>query len=543
MTMLQLGSNNYKCLFFMPDVNDSEKNAIRSLVMLNYPGLLENGVVEYQELYNNRHRRAGGFSKDIACEIIQRYNAVHEGKSEDRSIRIDNIKDWNTNPNSIIQHIKDDPNVSTTNLDYDIPELGHTGPYQLVYTPYPKTDWNVKDKQEYYDFAKKIHTSNESTNSGTKYIVAPWRHDDNDPNEPMSKWNLLLNQSVATMAVNSNPDTINMRIVLPSNYKEILASTPFNNADKQRMRAILILKYQNNKGQDNNLKESGFIPLFVFHWGKFEKTDAPISNRKTESHTLWNYRGLMVDWGDWSKRMTITFYELRDVMAHLAATKEEDKWYMYKYEDKTNKSSLIHLFVSKTQIEHHNLIPQCFVWTALKKGIELSNKKNDCTYEGNNLDFDRIGNVDLLLKRELLDIKPEKIHDIPISSFEDVIPESEIFPSNPTNVLPERNTGLYNPPNYRCPSYIFGIYGLKKTCDNDANTNKATAYGNWKTNGFLGNSGFHPLELLKIAVDKSGIVTEEDKKRAGGSTNGSSWLGIGLGVCSLIGMAVLGSIR
>jgi hypothetical protein len=84
---------------------------------------------------------------------------------------------------------------------------------KLVYTPYPKRDWGLNDKKEYFNFSKQIEMCNREDNPKTKYIVAPWRHNDNDPNEPMSKWNLLLNQSIATIDVNNNPSTINMRIV------------------------------------------------------------------------------------------------------------------------------------------------------------------------------------------------------------------------------------------------------------------------------------------------------------------------------------------
>jgi hypothetical protein len=447
--------NRNKRLFFMHGVNEEEKNAIRYLVQINYPGLLDNGYVEWETLHNNRHRRAGGFATNIAEEIVKQYNNIHESKkNEKRCIRIDNMGEWNTNPGSIIQHIKNDVEIKKTDIHCYIPEVQELfGDHQLVYTPYPKTDWELKYKQEYFSFSKNIEECNVNNNSNPKYIVAPWRHNDNDPNEPMSKWNLLLNQSIATIAVNSKPDTINMRIVLPDNYVDILASTPFNNANHQKMRAVLLLKYVNNNECEDRLPESGFIPLFVFHWGEFANTNAPISNRKTESHTLWNYRALMVDWGDWSKRMTITFYELRDVMAHLASKDENEKWYMYKYNNNNNQnnepsSSLIHLFVSKNKLEHANLEQQCFDWTEGKKGIKLTNEQH-CKYEGDDDDFKRIGDIKELLKRELLDQKPDTLYKISESKFEGNISEKYL----------KQESLTYISPNVRCPSYIFGIYG------------------------------------------------------------------------------------
>lgn len=531
--------NRNKRLFFIHGVNEEEKNAIRYLVQINYPGLLDNGYVEWETLHNNRHRRAGGFATNIAEEIVEQYNKIHEfKKNEERCIRINNMGQWNTNPGSIIQHITNDVEIKKTDIHFDIPEVQELfGEHQLVYTPYPKTDWELKYKQEYFSFSKNIEKCNANNNSKTKYIVAPWRHNDNDPNEPMSKWNLLLNQSIATIAVNSNPDTINMRIVLPDNYVDILASTPFNNANHQKMRAVLLLKYVNNNECEDRLPESGFIPLFVFHWGEFANTNAPISNRKTESHTLWNYRALMVDWGDWSKRMTITFYELRDVMAHLASKEENEKWYMYKYNNNQNNepsSSLIHLFVSKNKLEHANLEQQCFDWTEGKKGIKLTNEQ-DCKYEGDDSDFKRIGDIKELLKRELLDQKPDTLYKISESKFEGNISKKYL----------EQESLTYISPNVRCPSYIFGIYGLKKNNTvSDRSTHQASAYGNWKKNGFYKEYGFHPLEILKTVVDISDIVPEEEKKNyAGGSTIVSSWIGIGFGVCSLFAMAILGSIK
>ncbi len=70
-------SNQNQRLFYLPGVEENEKNAIRHLVQINYPGLLDKGFVECKALHNNRHRRAGGFIKNIAKDVVERHNMIH----------------------------------------------------------------------------------------------------------------------------------------------------------------------------------------------------------------------------------------------------------------------------------------------------------------------------------------------------------------------------------------------------------------------------------------------------------------------------------
>jgi hypothetical protein len=536
-----------KVLFFMPDVELDEKNAIRHLVKLNYPGLLEHGFVKWSDLDSARRRRGGGFTHDISKQIVGKYNEIYINRSlETRQLNPNNMNEWESNPDNIIRNIKDDSKIQIDDK-YIIPEVdAFLGRNQLVYTPFPKTDWKDTYKQEYMNFTTAIKKNNMDNSKITKYIVNPWRHEDNDNKDPMSQWNLLINQSVANIAVNSDPKKINMRIVLPCNYSEILTRATFNNAENQHLRAILLLKFTNNETRKDKLHTSGFIPLFVFHYGKFETNSNPISNRKHESHTLWNYRSDMVDWGDFSKRKTITYYELRDVMAHLAAKTQEEKWYMYKYDSKANeKSSLIHLFISKNPKEHINLIPYCINWSNDQKGIEIQKKniintrEDRCVYDGSTEDFERIGDVNDLIERELLNINHSHIPNNDVSHYEENL-ESTIF-SDIENLRTNNGSNTFIPAHRRVPSYCFGIYGEVselRICTN----HMPTAYSEWIVKDFVKIHKFHPLELLRTVVDKSEIITEEDKTRyiSGGFPNGSaSWVGVGLGVCSLIAMAFL----
>lgn len=440
-----------RVLFFPNGTTDEDKKIIRLLVRKNYPGLLENGYVTWKSLDEARFRRAGGFTKNVAQSIVDLYNEKVLTKKFDKG----NMKEWPSNVHEILRWIGEDPSLDVS----DIPEPPPDGSKQLVYTPFPKHGWDEQSKKAYQMMVNAMKTQG-------NYIVNPWRHEENKEHERLSRWNLLLNQSVGTIAVNSNKDTANLRIVVPQDFTMTMKTQASKDITLQ---AIILLRYKDEDGhmedtqsdpcrQPPNMNKNGFIPLFVFtfntSFGSADQNTDKTQKRK-ESYFIFNYMGNAVDWGDYSKRKSYTYYELRDVMAHLASADPEHKWYMFEVSERG--APLRHFLVTKNKDLHDISKRVCINWYEEKKSLKFESSKGDCEYEGMDNDFMRFTDFSAfatedaltkMLKREDL-ITDTTTYDVDSSNFE-INYDISKQPESPTYIGPRERV---------VPS-SFGIYGV-----------------------------------------------------------------------------------
>ena len=512
-----------KLLFFMQDTPE-ENNRIRGLVRENYPGLLEKGYVTWRQLDYRRYRRAGGFSLEFAQSVVANHN---DNVNEQNRIQINNMESWNTNYDGILRAI---PDVKVTNNNYEIPTHEHDGDRQLVYTNWPKPTSGKEVKEEYVNMVN-LMGSIESQSGVLKYINTPWHHEDNDPEIPMSGWNLVLNQSVANIAVNSNPDKFNLRIVVPDDIEKYLSRSKFY---KGELRAVLLLRYHD---EDNyiqtmpkdrlppNVKPKGFVPLFIY------------SNGGT--YSVYNYRGDQVEWGDFSKRRSYFYYELRDVMAHLANPNEDERWYMYEL-PKGENSVLKHYIVGKKYLGNENR--KCITWKPDSLGIVEYHK--NCMYEGSDMDMKRAGesleeSLELYMERNKLEgpVQP----DTKENEYEVVFNVANLD-LNTCAVKHGDNPPPFKPPNKTMAPRNLGIYAESHDDRNNKINHLTSAWATW--NEIIGKND-NPLKALSCIMEEykkeNTWIDEENTpiEYRGGASFFTGLLGISLVVMgSLFGSAL-----
>lgn len=459
-----------KLLYF---TDNSHKETVRTLVRKNYPGLLENGFVTWEQLDSRRYRRAGGFSLEFAKKVVQLYNE----KVDKFKLTTENMNEWQTDIDFSTRKIGNEVEKE----DYQIPSHELDGERQLLYASFPKDTSDPKVKQEFVDMACAMKRTN-------KYIVSPWRHPENDPRDPMTRWNLLLNQSMANIAVNSNPETFNLRIVVPENFEETLTRASIYEGMTSTLVAVLLLRYHDVDGyigsmpKDRlppNVKPTGFIPLFIYH-GR-------------DNYRIYNYRGDQVEWGDFSKRKTYFYYELRDIMAHLS--NENERWYMYQL---PTDGVLRHYIIGKKKLEDETN-RKCITWTRDSKSITISDFDNSCSYDGDSGDFKRYGE--------------EMGEELQLNLLRnDLIPKSDVDTSESEYEADYDDPGKFVSCGVMVRPMNFGIYGEKR--EGKTHNHLNTAYENWDKIFKERN----PLRVLSCIADQesSWILGENDFISGGG---------------------------
>lgn len=493
--MIETGGET-KLLFFLPSATPEDKKTIRALVHKSYPGLLEEGSVPWSDLDFNRYRRGGGFTTEFAMKVIEKYNS----SVDSFQLKNDNMESWPTNFDNITSALPPEQMAVSGSCEETVPEVPAkmAGDRELVYLPFPKKSWSPEMKRAFVSVAECM------AKTPGKFIVSPWQHAENDADVPTSRWNLLLNQSMANLAVNVDPNKFQLRIILPKDISGVLHKASMDPESKADLRAVLLLRFHDDDG--NQLDEErqapgnskdGFVPLFVFVYPEGETRKGATLQKRHEKFRLYNYRGDEVEWGDFSKRKTITYYELRDVMTHLASDNIHELWYMYRIYH--NSAFLDHYVVGKVVVGPgcRDLNPVCIVWDDDNDTIKIEDKgaSSKCAYEGSHQDFKRIGDEDLenqvmiAMEREDVLYNP----DVYLSDIwaEPTDYEVDIDDNEPA---PKR----YQPPNAICKPGNFGIYGMvsgNRICTSHLNR----AWRKWENKRMP-----NPLRVLSVAVRQAG---------------------------------------
>eukprot|EP00873_Tetraselmis_striata_P027066 jgi/Tetstr1/447330/TSEL_034767.t1 len=466
--------------------------------MKNYPGLLRRGFVDWSVLDENRHRRGGGFSLDFSRRVVDLFN--QHVADPGTALTPENLMGMSGNAAEITGMVECDDIDS----DYDIPEPVAADKSQVVYTPFPRVWWDTETIKAYCKMVKKMQEG------PGRYIVDPWNNGKFDAYMPMARWNLLLNQTATNIIVNSADDKhFSLRLVLPPEEEtaEILKSAKIRAGVS--LKAVLLLRYKASPADldacdDTHRRlppgriQENFFPLFVTQkqtGNAARSTDGDHTVKRYETYRLYNYAGNEVEWGDFSKRRPITYYEMRDIMSHLAAVlpdNEAEKWYMY---------------------------------------------EGDCTYDGASTDFfrfkDELGleeSVRASLQRE----------DLPNPrDTGDGVDKTES--KHEMQLLAPESGPSYVPPSQLCRPELFGVYGTE--CPERVCRTNHLVQAFRSLSRPDPESGKEMLSYLGLAHDNAGQWVSDLRSSTfeyGGGTTGSgaaNWWGVVAGIGLVVATA------
>jgi hypothetical protein len=347
-----------KPLYFMPSAPDADRLEVATLVQKYYRGLLERGEMSWADIHASRSRRAGGMDPETAATVIEGFNLkLPPSVREERWLSVDNMRAWPSNKVVFDQKAKDEGDGGDAAELRPIPSPPPPDDRQLVFGIWGK-------EVARFDFTD-------------QYIVGPWGEPTSEDGLDTS-YNILLNIAMATLAVGGDSTEYPLRFMLPGGdaLGPALNRTQYTYSEKDELVAVLLLKFDatGSKVYDRPPHvDRGFVPLFVFKMPHWSRTQDPLLRlqRTFENFKLLNYRGDLVDWGDYSKRKKVTYYELRDTMAHLTAH-APNPWTMLRVEE-TVGAVREHYLVRKTlgdaaeadklrREAARGLLPVCVQW-------------------------------------------------------------------------------------------------------------------------------------------------------------------------------------
>ena len=502
---------------FTKCATDHDREKIKELVNFNYPGLMTHGRMDWDAIRQVRHKIAGGVSLDESVEILKKFNqhAQHQYDTDNPSWWPSNtelIRKWNTTSTGVIA----EPTENTGR--------------QAVFGP-----WDMMKEQ--FDIEP------------WKFFVLDMRRESEHPN---AMYNVLLNIAMSTVLVGKNREcTYPLRFLLPKGWEDKLTTKKYDMSPKSILCAVVLVHYyaspeylqSEGYGVPDRNPES-FVPLFVYKEGKDPPMDDMHISKLYSVYSLVDIRGKRVDWGSHTDRMRITYYELRNVMAHLfAGTKVERRtgcWTMLRIDktcegDSKTEQYLVRKRHEDEEDEREAVAKEAtqgltavfidwrsghsFHWSGKVRGSGIiikpragtkTNRPNeDCVYEGAPEDMDRFGNHD---ERTQLD----RMHGTAYFTQDERTQLDRMhgtaYFSNPSGAEPmqtESDSRLIDegldgvdgsstfelPPDPAVMDSMMGKFSRRG--DERSEVKYASILESWKT---LSTEQMHPLNLLKAVV-------------------------------------------
>jgi hypothetical protein len=543
-------------LFWVAGTSDKVKSEIRSHIKYYYPGLLENGVFPWETLDRRRHRRFGGVPQDIVNYIQEEYN---NAVNDEHKLNAENFANWPRKLSMVFSCLRSpvpvhtvgnvpavDGNLETQWARWDIPGAGG---HQLVYTSFPKASWDGRLLQAFESVRRNLDEG--------KHIVNPWNNPSNQNNVPRSRWNPVLNHSVGNIAMqaNSQKHPYPLRLIVPRDPELLKSITVRSGIHETRMFdvcAVLLLRYIGGHNTETPsrraTRDESFVPLFIVLPRSGQSTLSPEAStgfqKSHEKYRLFNYRGDSVEWGDFSKRKTQNYYEIRETMAHLATPDPKQRWVALTpvFEKEMPESVLQHLLIRrytgneaaesvKLAEEQRNCLERvCIVWNETNDGLKVSpwTESTPCRYEGSGADFD--GRKDWAdFELESLFIPYDLDNMTRRSDYEEDLYSPEAFV--PSMRAPNTVS--------RPPLWAFGLYtDLIPSCSDEGEGNEEsvertvithissamTQWNKWVVNNADKNP-VHPYKYLTKAIEQAKwpvMTCETDHTLRGGDGAGDS---------------------
>ena len=485
---------------FTKCATDHDREKIKELVNFNYPGLMTHGRMDWDAIRQVRHKIAGGVSLDESVEILKKFNqhAQHQYDTDNPSWWPSNtelIRKWNTTSTGVIA----EPTENTGR--------------QAVFGP-----WDMMKEQ--FDIEP------------WKFFVLDMRRESEHPN---AMYNVLLNIAMSTVLVGKNREcTYPLRFLLPKGWEDKLTTKKYDMSPKSILCAVVLVHYyaspeylqSEGYGVPDRNPES-FVPLFVYKEGKDPPMDDMHISKLYSVYSLVDIRGKRVDWGSHTDRMRITYYELRNVMAHLfAGTKVERRtgcWTMLRIDktcegDSKTEQYLVRKRHEDEEDEREAVAKEAtqgltavfidwrsghsFHWSGKVRGSGIiikpragtkTNRPNeDCVYEGAPEDMDRFGNHD---ERTQLDRMHGTAYFSNPSGAEPMQTESD------SRLIDEGLDGVDGSSTFELPpdpAVMDSMMGkFSRRGDERSEVKYASILESWKT---LSTEQMHPLNLLKAVV-------------------------------------------
>lgn len=445
-------------LYFMPSASEADRVEVATLVQKYYSGLLERGEMSWADIHASRSRRAGGMDPATAKTVIDGFNRkLPDSVRKARLLSAGNMTDWPSNLVVFTQMARADGDGGDAVEKLPMPAAPRNGERQLVFGIWGKD-------------AARFDVTN------GQYIVGPWGEPGEEDGLDTS-YNILLNIAVATLAVDGGGSEYPLRFILPGGgaLGPALIRTKYTYNPDDELVAVLLLKFDAAGSSDYDRPphvDRGFVPLFVFKMPKWSRTTDPLLRlqKNFAMFKLVNYRGDLVDWGDYCKRKKVTYYELRDTMAHLTAH-APNPWTMLRVEE-TAAASSVHYLVRKTlgdagleaarlrREAERGLLPVCVQWDDDISSLRIVQRAERpdvgalpivparCEYDGDEADFVR---------------PPLSFYDSMNSTNYSGKNASASTPTADILRLMERGTGTIAqgvvPPFVRLDRRMFGMYG------------------------------------------------------------------------------------
>lgn len=401
-------------LHFVPDCPEADRDNIARLVHWYYPGLLERGVMPWSVLHRNRTRRCGGMPAKTAESIFGMFNAARPAESR---LDAEKVSGW--------------PMTLGVAQRLARSETGPSAPAPPK-VPLPLPPRPPGSKQMVYGFFGKPML--EYDYDEARFIVSPWNHnfdlDEHAALSPNGAYSVPVGIAATSIVMRHSECEYPLRIVLEAGWEKNVDRQKFFARPATQLRAVILLRFEVDPAADDVFGapphvRRGFIPLFVFGSDAAQPNPRFGMNHLYGAYRLHNYAGNAVDWGDFSKRKRTTYYELRDIMAHLATegTDDRPRWTMLELDPSAGSlPGMRHYFLRNTLPDPvaeagrlreeqegarggHALRPVCIAWDEELHSLRIVPRTpaeveagTRCTYDGDARDFQLPG-LDALDRR------------------------------------------------------------------------------------------------------------------------------------------------
>lgn len=451
---------------------------------------------------------------------------------------------------------------------WDIPE--EDGSHQLVYTAFPKAAWDARLLQAFESVRDNLRDE--------KHIVDPWHNQSNKKDVPLSRWNPVLNHSAGNIAMQADPQKhpYPLRLIVPRDpelLKSITSRTGIHETRMFDVSAVLLLRYEGGHYTETPsrraTRDESFVPLFIVLPRQGEATisadlgESGGFQKNQEKYRLFNYRGDSVDWGDFAKRKTQNYYEIRETMSHLAAVDVDQRWVALTpvYDEREPKSVLQHLLIrrymgdessetGKLDEEKGNGLERvCIVWNEKNDGVMVvpwSETRRDVDFDDSPCNYD--GSKDDFKDREDWATFELSSLFIPYKHGEESEPseyEKDLDGREPYQVSSRAPNTVSRPPPWAFGMYTDAIPNATGDCGEESVPRTVTTHilsaltqwNKWVENN-AGKNPVHPYKYLTKAIEQAKwpvMTCKTDHTLRGG--DGSS--GITSGALGVLGAFVL----
>lgn len=404
--------NNFSMFCHVEGTDQADIDAAKALLRHHYPGYGEYRATLWDELRTARRGRSCGISGETAASVIDQYNEtmgrIMQGVSMPPAVQYalppDDLSAWPTAPkyteNAVVGS-KQEPPLADESIGDCSDNNDDKMCRQMVYGPFETLAMYDLTSPRYIG-SPMLGVSAAVRAAGNQALKdAVW-----DAN---AKWSTLLNLAMHGVFMSRSTARYPLRFVLPEDWQTSLHRLRYKAGEKNAFAGVFLLRYDDSGytgafDRFHAVTDSGarFIPLLLF------RSDTPSYSGMELSSTyarfkLFNYAGYLVEWGDFSPRKRITWYELRDVMSHLPEGGTSPRWSLLRIKGGDGTSGNVHLLVRRHLGEEDEakvaaeeaklgLEPVCLAWGLTSDGkgtMQLVDRISDnCSYQGHAADHD-----------------------------------------------------------------------------------------------------------------------------------------------------------